>query len=42
MPVAHNDMKQAEQSYASFLGWVKWGAIATAIVTILVVLLITS
>ncbi len=40
--MAHNDMQQAEQSYSGFLWLVKWGAIATAITTILVVLLITS
>ena len=35
-----NDMKQANASYGTFVGLVKWGAIATVLVAALVVFLI--
>ena len=40
--MAQQDMKQANQSYDSFIGLIKWGSIATAIVTLLIILLIAS
>lgn len=35
------DMKAAEKTYQGFLGLVKWGSIATAAVTALVIILIS-
>lgn len=35
------DMKAAEQTYQGFLGLVKWGSIAVAAVTALVIILIS-
>jgi hypothetical protein len=35
-----NDMKSAESTYHGFLGILKWGTIAAAIVTAVVILLI--
>lgn len=35
-----NDMKMAEETYAGFIGLIKWGTILTAIVAVIVVLLI--
>lgn len=40
--MAQQDMKQANQSYDSFIALIKWGSIATAIVTLLIILLIAS
>ena len=40
--MAQQDMKQANQSYDSFIGLIKWGSIVTAIVTLLIILLIAS
>ena len=37
-----NDMKAATETYAGFIGMVKWGSIAIAIVTMFVVGLISS
>ncbi len=37
-----NDMKAANETYTGFIGMVKWGAIAVAIVVIFVVGLIAS
>jgi hypothetical protein len=36
-----NDMKAANETYVSFIGMLKWGSIAVAIVTIFVVGLIS-
>ena len=38
--MAEQDMKAAEKTYSAFLSWTKFGIIATAAVTILVVILI--
>ncbi len=38
--MAEQDMKSAEQTYNGFLAWTKWGIIATAAVTVFVVILI--
>jgi hypothetical protein len=35
-----NDMKSAESTYSGFLGLLKWGSIAAALITALVVILI--
>ena len=35
-----NDMKSAESTYSGFLGMLKWGSIAAALITALVVVLI--
>lgn len=35
------DMKAAEQTYKGFLALVKWGSVATAAVTALVIILIS-
>ena len=35
-----NNMKHAEATYSSFIGWAKWGTIIAAIVAAFVVLLI--
>lgn len=40
--MAQQDMKQAEQSYASFTHLMTWGSIATIIVTFVVIFLIAS
>ena len=40
--MAEQDMKQANQSYDSFVGLMKWGSIATIIVTFVVIFLIAS
>lgn len=40
--MAHNDMKQAETSYAGFLKMLKWLTISSVVVAIVAVLLITS
>lgn len=40
--MAEQDMKQANQSYDSFVGLMKWGTIATIIVTFVVIFLIAS
>ena len=37
-----NDMRAAQESYAGFIGLVKWGTILTAIVAVVVVSLIAS
>ncbi|HEX7752558.1 MAG TPA: aa3-type cytochrome c oxidase subunit IV [Novosphingobium sp.] len=37
-----NDMKMAESTYGTFIGLVKWGSIASGLVTAFVVLLIAS
>lgn len=37
-----NDMKAATETYAGFTSLIKWGAIATAIITATVVALIAS
>ena len=37
-----NDMKAANETYEGFIGMLKWGSIAVAIVTIFVVGLISS
>ncbi len=36
-----NDMKMAENTYSGFLSLIKWGTILSAVVTVLVVLLIS-
>ena len=35
-----NDMKSAESTYSGFLGLLKWGSIAAALITAIVVILI--
>lgn len=35
-----NDMKAHNSTYASFIGFTKWGTVATALVTVIVVYLI--
>lgn len=35
-----NDMKSAESTYSVFLGLLKWGSIAAALITALAVILI--
>jgi hypothetical protein len=35
-----NDLKSAESTYSGFLGLLKWGSIAAALITALVVILI--
>jgi hypothetical protein len=35
-----NDMKSAESTYNGFLGMLKWGTIAAAVVTAFVIILI--
>ncbi len=40
--MAHNDMKQAETSYEGFLKMLKWLTIASIVVAIIAILLITS
>ena len=37
-----NDMKEAEQTYGSFISLIKWGSVLTALIALLVVLLIAS
>ncbi|MEJ5975433.1 aa3-type cytochrome c oxidase subunit IV [Novosphingobium sp. PS1R-30] len=37
-----NDMKAANETYEGFIGMVKWGSIAVALIVILVVGLIVS
>lgn len=37
----NQDIKDASKTYTSFLGMLKWGSIATAIVTICVILIIS-
>jgi hypothetical protein len=37
---SNQDMRQAEGTYSGFIGLVKWGTIASALVGILVILLI--
>ncbi|MEL6876041.1 MAG: aa3-type cytochrome c oxidase subunit IV [Pseudomonadota bacterium] len=37
-----NKMKSAEETYSGFLSWLKIGSIITAIVTILVIFLIST
>lgn len=39
--MAHNDIREAEGTYTSFIGMVKIGSILTAAVVVLVVLLIS-
>ncbi|MCZ8019629.1 aa3-type cytochrome c oxidase subunit IV [Novosphingobium sp.] len=36
-----NDMKAANSTYEGFIGLVKWGSVVTALVTILVISLIS-
>lgn len=36
----NSDIKDARKTYSSFLGFLKWGTIASAAVAVLVVLLI--
>jgi len=36
-----NDMRAANNTYSSFLTMFKWGAIATVLVTVFVILMIT-
>ena len=38
--MAEQDMKQANKSYDSFIGLIKWGTIASVIVTFIVIFLI--
>jgi Bacterial aa3 type cytochrome c oxidase subunit IV len=40
--MADQDMKSAEQTYHGFLSWTRAGIIITAVITILVVVLISS
>lgn len=40
--MAGNDMKAANETYAGFIGILKWSAIAIALVTMLVVGLIAA
>jgi hypothetical protein len=40
MTMADQDMKAAEKTYGAFLSWTKFGIVATAAITILVVILI--
>ncbi len=42
LDMASNDMKSANDTYAGFVGLVKWGTIASVIVAAIVVLLISS
>ena len=37
-----NDMKAAEQTYGSFITLFKWGSVLVALVTLVVVVLISS
>jgi hypothetical protein len=37
-----NDMKAANETYSGFISMIKWGAIGAAIITIIVVGLISS
>ena len=37
-----NDMKAANETYEGFIGMVKWGSIAVALIVVLVVGLIVS
>ena len=37
-----NDMKAHKATYEGFLGFAKWGIIATALVTVFVVFMITK
>jgi hypothetical protein len=37
-----NDMKAANETYSGFIGMVKWGSIAVAILTVIVVGIIAS
>jgi hypothetical protein len=37
-----HDMKTANETYAGFVGMIKWGAISTAVITAFVVFLIAS
>ncbi len=37
---SQNDMKMAEETYAGFIGLVKWGTILSAVVAAIVILLI--
>ena len=37
-----NDMKAAESTYGGFLGLLKWGSLATAVVTVIVIALISN
>lgn len=37
---ANGDLKPHEQTYTGFTSWVKWGTIAVAIVTVIVVFVI--
>jgi hypothetical protein len=39
--MAEQDTKTAEKTYNAFLSWTKFGIIATAAITVLVVLLIS-
>jgi len=39
--MAEQDIKSAEKTYTGFLAWTKFGLIATAAITVLVVLLIS-
>jgi hypothetical protein len=39
--MADQDMKAAEQTYHGFLSWTKTGIIVTAVITVLVVILIS-
>jgi hypothetical protein len=38
---SQNDMKMAEETYAGFVGLVKWGTISSAIVAAIVILIIS-
>jgi hypothetical protein len=40
--MAGNDIKAANETYVGFIGMMKWGSVAVAIVTIFVVGLIAS
>ena len=38
---SQNDMKMAEETYAGFVGLVKWGTTSSAIVAAIVILIIS-
>lgn len=39
---ANGEMKAHEKTYGSFLWWLKWGSIIVAVITAIVILLISN
>lgn len=39
--MAEHDIKTAEKTYESFIGWTKWGTIISAAAVVLVIILLT-